>query len=198
MSRAVALGLLLAAGAGCVSLAPRPDHTRHYVLEPQPAAPEAARAPIAALGLGPVRLPAYLDRRELVTRRGPVEVNVASADRWAAPLEALFASALAEDLRAAVPAQDVVPEPWPAGNAPEWIVSVEVLRFEGEAEGTAVLEARWTVRRRGAAAAQGVTVARERGGAGDVAATVAALGRTLGALARDVAAAVGAAGGDRG
>jgi len=54
------------------------------------------------------------------------------------------------------------------------------------------------VRRRGAAAAQGVTVARERGGAGDVAATVAALGRTLGALARDVAAAIGAAGGDRG
>jgi uncharacterized lipoprotein YmbA len=71
---------------------------------------------------------------------------------------------------------------------------VDVLRFDGEPDGTAVLEARWTVRRGGARASRGVTVARERRAAPETAATVAALSRTIGALARDVAAALDASG----
>jgi uncharacterized lipoprotein YmbA len=49
------------------------------------------------LGVGPVRLPAYLDRREIVTRAGPARLEVASVDHWAAPLDVLFTSVLAED-----------------------------------------------------------------------------------------------------
>jgi uncharacterized lipoprotein YmbA len=178
-----------------MSLGPRPVPPRYYVLEAPAGTADPARAPAAVVGVRRVRLPPYLDRREVVTRDGPTKVEVASADRWAAPLDALFASALAEDLRVAVPAREVVTEPWPVGSAPEWVVSVEVLRFEGERDGTAVLEARWTVRRRGEPAREGVTAARERGAAGDVAATAAALSRTVGALARDLAAAIAAAGG---
>ena len=180
--------------AACMSLGPRPAPPRYYVLEAPAGTADPARAPVAAIGVRRVRLPPYLDRREVVTREGATEVAVASADRWAAPLDALFAGALAEDLRATVPAREVVAEPWPAASAPEWVVSVEVLRFEGERDGTAVLEARWAVRRRGEPAGEGVTAARERGGAaGDLAATVAALSRTVGALARDVAAAIAGA-----
>ncbi len=181
--------------AGCVSLGPRPAPPRYYVLEAPAGTAEPARAPVGAIGLRRVRLPPYLDRREVVTREGATEVVVASADRWAAPLDALFSGALAEDLRAAVPAREVVAEPWPAAGAPEWVVSVEVLRFEGERDGTAALEARWTVLRRGEPVREGVTAARDRGAAGDVAATAAALSRTVGALARDLAEAIAAAGG---
>lgn len=191
MRRAIALGAL-ALVAGCLSLGPRPDRTRYYVLETAASAPDPARPAIRAVGIGPVRLPAYLDRPELVTRAGPARLEVASVDRWAAPLDVLFTAALAEDLRAALPAHEVLAEPWPVGASPEWSVSVDVLRFEGEPDGTAVLEARWIVRRSGALAGQGVTIARERGAAPEVAATVAALSRAIGALARDVAAAVDA------
>jgi uncharacterized lipoprotein YmbA len=181
--------------AGCMSLGPRPAPPRYYVLEAPAGPAEGARAPVAAVGIRRVRMPPYLDRREVVTREGATEVVVASADRWAAPLDLLFSSALAEGLRAGVPAREVVTEPWPGGSAPEWVVSVEVLRFEGERDGTAVLEARWTVKRRGEPAGAGVTAARERGARGDVAAGAAALSRTLGTLARDVAAAIAAGGG---
>lgn len=190
MSRLLAAGVLLA--AGCLSLGPRPAPARYYVLEARAAPPEGSRAPVEALGLAAVRLPPYLDRRELVTRDGPARLEVAGGDRWGAPLDALLSSVLAEDLRVAVPAREVFPEPWPAASAPEWVLSVEVLRFEGEADGSAVLEARWHLRRRGQPAGDGVTSARERGAAGDVAATVEALSRTVATLAHDVAGAIAA------
>lgn len=192
MRPARALPAALALLTGCLSLAPRPDATRYYVLAPRAAAPAAAGEPLPALGLGPVRLPAYLDRPELVTRRDPARLEVAGDDRWAAPLDALVAGALAEDLRAVVPAREVVAWPWPAAAPPEWSVSVDVLRFEREPDGAAVLEARWVLRRGGEAVARGLTRARERPRTPGTAASVEALSATLGALAGEIAAAAGA------
>jgi uncharacterized protein len=194
---AIALGALLALAAGCLSLGPRPVRARYYLLEVEASSPDPVRPAIPEIGVGPVQLPAYLDRQEIVTRAGPARLEVASADRWAAPLDGLFTSVLAEDLRATVPARQVSAWPWPVGSAPEWSVSVDVLRFDGDPDGTAVLEARWIVRRGGTLATQGVTTARERTAAPEVAATVAALSRTIGALARDIAAAVEASRGER-
>lgn len=196
MRRAIALAAPLALVAGCLTLGPRPERTRWYVLEAEASAPGSTRPPTPVLGVGPVRLPAHLDRPEIVTRAGPARVEVASADRWAAPLDVLFTGVLAEDLRAAVPAREVLEWPWPVSGSPEWTVSVDVLRFEGEPDGSAVLEARWAVRRGGTLAKQGVTTARERGAAPGVAATVAALSRAIGVLARDIAAAVDAGRGE--
>ncbi len=187
MTRAI-LALTVAL-AGCMSLAPRPDRTRYYVLDAGPGAPPP-RAALPALGVGPVRLAAYLDRSEIVTRAGPARIEVATFERWGAPLDALLASALSEALREAVPAREVVTWPWPPGMTPEWTVAVDVLRFEREPDGTGVLEARWTLRRGAMLAGQGLTSARERAAAPGTGETVAALGRTVRTLARDVAAGV--------
>lgn len=190
MRPASAIAAALALLAGCLSLGPRADRTRYYALEPRPAPPPAGAAPLGVLGLGPVQLPAYLDRPELVTRGEGASVEVAGDERWAAPLEALFVAALAEDLRAGVPAREVVTWPWPAGAAPEWVVSVEVLRFERAPDGTAVLEARWALRRGAEAVERGLTRARERPAAAGSDASVGALGDAVAALARDLAAAL--------
>lgn len=190
MRHVLALAAPLVLVTGCLTFGPRPERTRYYVLEAGAGAADPSRPPLPALGVGPVRLPAYLDRPGIVTRAGPGRLEVAGADHWAAPLDELFTTALAEDLRAAVPARDVLGWPWPGSASPEWSVAVDVLRFDGEPDGTAVLEARWLLRRRGALVAQGLTAARERGEAPGAAATVAALGKAIGALARDVAAAL--------
>lgn len=190
MRPAIVFGAAFAVLAGCLTLGPRTDPTRYYVLEVEAVSPDPTRPAMPVLGVGPVRLPAYLDRPEIVTRVGPARLEVASVDRWAAPLDALFTSVLAEDLRAAVPARGVLGWPWPIGASPEWSVSVDVLRFEREPDGTAVLQGRWILRRGGAVANQGVTIARERGASPELAASVVALSRAVGALARDIAAAV--------
>ncbi len=125
-------------------------------------------------------LPPYLSRPEIATRLGPEQIAYATSDRWAAPLDELVARALAEDLRAGLPAGEVVRWPWPLGAPPDVSASVDLLRFEADADGGATLEARWTVTLRGRAPVTGETRVRERGAPGDTAGSVAALGRALG------------------
>jgi uncharacterized lipoprotein YmbA len=192
---AAALAAVLAAATGAAGcLDPIPDRTRWYTLpapaaSPAPAAatPAASPAGVATLGLGPVTLPPYLDRPEVVTRAAPERIDVSSRDRWAAPLPEQFRRALAEDLRALLPAWSVVEWPWPRNPPPDVAVAVDVLRFEADASGGALLEARWTVRRGAAAPVSGETRVAEAAPPGDVAASVAAMGRAAQALARDLA-----------
>jgi uncharacterized lipoprotein YmbA len=185
------VAVLLLAGA---CLEPRPITLRYYTLSSEPPVAPVAREPMAALGLGPVTLPPYLDRSELVTRVSPERVTFSSDDRWAAPLSAQFSRALADELRARVPAREVVSWPWPRDLAPPLAVAVQVQKFEAGVDGAAVLEARWTVTpgAGGAPLAAGETRVREVPATRDAAGSVGALGRAVGALARDVAGAVSA------
>ncbi len=187
-ARTTALAAVLAAAtAACASLDPRPDRSRYFSLPTEPpAAP--SDAPAVSLGLGPVTLPPYVDRPELATRVGPAEIAYAADSRWAAPLGELVRHALEEDLRARLPARDVVRWPWPLGNPPDVAVSVDVLRFEADAAGGATLEARWVVTAPGQAPATGRTLVQEPGPRGDAAASALSLSRALGALASEIAA----------
>src|SRR5262245_19194049 len=46
----------------------------------------AGSGPVS-IGVGPVIMPGYLDRTQIVTRSGPDRVKLASFHRWAEPLE---------------------------------------------------------------------------------------------------------------
>lgn len=175
-------------------LGPRVDGSRYFTLDAPGASAGAAPAagtPVAVLGLGPVTLPPYLSRPEVATRIGPEQLSYSSADRWAAPLEDLVAAALGEELRARLPAREVVRWPWPLGVPPDVSASVEFLRFEADAAGGATLHARWTVTARGKPPMTGETRLHEGGAAGDVPGSVAAMGRALSALAGQLAGVAG-------
>lgn len=176
-------------------LGPRVDASRYFTL-PAAGAPAgetpvartpAAGAPVPVVGLGPVTLPPYLSRPEVATRVGPEQLAYSSTDRWAAPLEDLVAAAIGEGLRAGIPAGAVLRWPWPLGAPPDVAISVEFLRFEGDAAGGATLEARWTVTARGKAPLTGETRLHEGGAPGDVPGSVAAMGRALSQLAGQLA-----------
>ena len=191
MRHAIAVLAALAVLPSC--LGPRTDSSRYFTL-PAAGAPSAG-APVASVGLGPVTLPPYLSRPEVATRIGPEEVAYAASDRWAAPLDELAVLALSEELRARLPAREILRWPWPLGSPPEVAVSVVFLRFEADAAGGGTLQARWTVSARGRAPVTGETRHQEKGAPGDVPGSVAALGRGLGALASDLAVAARPPGG---
>ncbi|HET8723664.1 MAG TPA: PqiC family protein [Anaeromyxobacteraceae bacterium] len=177
--------VLLAGGlAGCLS--PRPDTSRYFTL-PATGTATAAGAPVPLVGLGPVTLPAYLDRNELATRVSPEQVGYSGSDRWAAPLAGQVAGLLAEELRTRVPATDVVQWPWPLSPVPDVAVAVDFLRLDADAAGGATLHARWTVTARGRAPRQGETRIDEPGTAGDARSSVAAMGKALSSLAGQLA-----------
>lgn len=145
------LVLLLASFAGCTLLAPTHDVSRFYTLAVReastaPGAPTSGRAP--SVVVGPVVVPAYLDRNEVAVRVSPTEIRYTPTERWAEPLAANFTTVLAEDLSAALGSDRVVPQSAAAGLTPDFSVEVVVLRFEAGTDGSAQLTARWAVRDR--------------------------------------------------
>jgi uncharacterized lipoprotein YmbA len=182
--------LLLALVAALVACGPTKDTSRFFVLTAAEKQAEGARAP-RTLGLGPIEIPDYLDRPELIERVAPTEVRVQGSARWAAPLPEVLASTLAEDLEAQL-ATRVVAYPWDPTEPPPLAVEVKLRRFERQAGGPVELRADWTV-------VDGETLAPIRTGsvhitepviAPDPRATVAGLSRALDklsvAIARDV------------
>jgi uncharacterized lipoprotein YmbA len=192
MRNVLAAVAALALLPGCLS--PRPDTSRYFTL-PSSSATPAGGPGVASLGLGPIVLPPYVTRPEIASRTGPDEIRYAAGDRWAAPLDELVARSLADELRARVPARDVVRWPWPLQAPPEASVAVDFLRLEVDAAGGATLDARWTATVRGRPPLSGETRVKEPGQAGDTPASVAALGRALGRLSAEVATALRSGGG---
>lgn len=135
--------------AGCSSiLAARPDLSKFFILTAAQSGFEPAGVPLnhVTIGLGPVRLPAYLDRAEIVTRTEPNRLELSDTDKWAEPLESNFRRVLAANLAARLVSAQIVQFPWYSTTRLDYKVEVSVDRFERDASGNAHLIARWTIR----------------------------------------------------
>jgi uncharacterized lipoprotein YmbA len=190
MKRMLLLMLVLAAAC----LGPRPDLSAFFLLSPAPAPTGTVPAPVS-LGVGPVTLPGYLDRPELVVRVNENEIALSTTDRWAEPLAENLVRTLEDNLSALLPGSTYVDYPWFESRAPEYAVSLDVRRFEADATGAVVLDAAWRVGRGDSQVGGGQERIEEVASGPDRAAAVAAQSRALAELSRRIAASVrGAAG----
>ena len=135
--------------AGCTFLDPKPDPSRFFALaslpRTDPRAQDTAGTNALALGIGPVKLPGYLDRQEIVTRVSQNRFAVAENDRWAERLEENFSRVLSQNLSILLQTDRIVAYPWERSQQPTYQVQVEVLRFELNAEQVVELWARWNI-----------------------------------------------------
>jgi uncharacterized protein len=186
----LAFGLLLA--CGCSVLSPRPDPSRFFTLT---AIGEPGTNPGVlaghVLGIGPVTLPPYMDRPELVTRVGPNEVRSAAFDYWAGSLAKQFETTLSHDLQALLGPSSVQSYPWYAGAQADVVIEADVLQFERAVDGQAYLRARWRLRKgkSGEVLRAGESNLAHQA-APDAGSTVAALSELLGQFSRELADAV--------
>jgi uncharacterized lipoprotein YmbA len=137
--------------AGCSMLAPQADPTEFFVLkslaEINAGEAENRGADVGvAVGVGPIELPEYLDRPQLVRRQEGNRLEIEEARRWAERLQSGFARVLAENLRELLGARVLDRYPWSASEKIDYGVRVEVGRFEPTAGGMAELTARWFIR----------------------------------------------------
>jgi uncharacterized lipoprotein YmbA len=135
----------------CSVLEPRPDKTRFFVLA---SAEELGRAPATApeppveplvIGLGPIELPEYTVRNELVRRSRATEIEPARDERWGEPLESAVMRVLARNLSQTPGSADVREHPWFGADAPGIQVRIAFARFEGVERRRACVEARWEI-----------------------------------------------------
>ena len=134
------VGLLLLLLAGCAST----ETPRHYLLSALPGE-AAAQPPCFSLGIGPVKLPEYLNRPQIVTRASTNELTLGQFDRWAEPLDHTFLRVLAENVTKLLCTTSVSLFPWKASTQIDYRVEAEVMRMDGVLGGEAILEVWWAI-----------------------------------------------------
>ena len=197
----VLVGLSL---GGCGTLSPRSDPSRFFTLTAiaQPGATptkDSSNPAGVSLGIGPIRLPGYLDRQEIVIRVSQNRIDVSENDRWAEPLETNFTRVLGQNLSILLNTDQLVLYPWELNRKPNYQVEVEVLRFESNAGGDVQLSARWTVldTNKKIPLKSGESRLTRQPTSKSADASVAALSETLGDLSREIANAISAINGQR-
>ncbi len=194
-TRTLLTALLVTAALGlaaCASSQP----TRFFLLQPAATSPaqhpEPATEPGRVLGIGPVELPRYLDRPQIVTRGTGHRLEVAEFARWGEPLRDNLTRVLAQNLALQLPADRIERFPWARSGSIDYQVTLEITRFEGIEGAESVLSAHWQIRD----PASGETLMartsnlRATPQTPDHAGTVAALNQVLDALSREIGAAL--------
>jgi uncharacterized lipoprotein YmbA len=184
----VPCGVALCVLSGCFGSTPP---TQFYLVPSltsgDTAPPAAAGQRDLTLAVGPVTVPPYLDRPQLVTRTSRAKLALADFDQWAGPLADTIARVLSEDLSLLIPTERVVLYPWSRALDPDYQITVEVLQFDRGPGGEVVLAARWSLLDHdGQERVLRTARLSQAAGGADYEAMVTAMGRTLEALARDM------------
>jgi uncharacterized lipoprotein YmbA len=187
--RFVYVGLALALGACGSSPA-----VRYFGLETIGIAQQRDSDEAPILVIGPLRVPDYLKRPQMVGRRQGAELLVDEFNRWAEPLDEAIHRTVAVNVDGLLDGLVVIAFP----SGPSLEVSYRMFghidRFDADSTGNAVLEIQWGI---GDSSGQ-VAVAARRAryearadGSRDAAAIARAMSETIGQLSRDVAMEIG-------
>lgn len=174
---------------GCLSKPSAP--TKLYILSPLagPAIEMHNEAgEIMTIGVGPVHIPEYLDRPEIVTRINPNELKLAELDIWAEPLQVNFTRVLVENISRLLSTEPVAVFPWKASPQIDLQIDIELVRLDGDIAGKAFLIAQWSI----LDSSKSILFSKksqytESAGGTDYSALVAAQSRMIGALSHDIA-----------
>jgi uncharacterized lipoprotein YmbA len=153
----------------------------------------AAGAPSAApsnlsVAIGPVSVPAVVDRPQFVITKGANQVALDEFNQWASPLQNNISRVVAENLVALLGTQRVTLSSQTLGGDAAYRAGIDVQRFESMPVEGAVLDAVWTVRRSHDGVAQtGRTTVREAATEAGYAALAAAHSRAIARLSQDIA-----------
>jgi uncharacterized lipoprotein YmbA len=143
---ALLLGIVVLAGGGCsLFRSPTAPPATFYVLTATVEPGEVPPGRRLTLGLGPITLPPYLNRPEMVRRVTPNQLSFDEFNRWSEPLKDNVVRALGTDLDKLLGIERLVSYPWYNTTQIDYAVEVGILRFEPQPDGQAVLDARWSI-----------------------------------------------------
>src|SRR5207253_2250188 len=142
MSLAGRLGTMLCIlAAGCATTPP----ARLYTLSASSQTGETALD--ISVSVGPVSIPAAVDRPQIVVATAASQVRLDDFNRWASPLRENLSSVIAQNLAVLLGSSRVTRFPKTSSAGADFRVAIEVTRFESVPGQWATLDAAWTVRR---------------------------------------------------
>jgi uncharacterized protein len=184
MKNFIVVLFLAVVATGCSS-AP----SRFYTLNSTATGDGTASSTLAVL-VGPVSIPAEVDRPQFTVQVAPNRVAVDEFNRWAAPLSENIARAVAGDLSALLGTPRVAAMP-AANFTADYQVTINIQRFETVPGKSVLVDAVWVVRPPSRGTAQsGRTVASETVSDDSYDSLAAAHSRALAKVSSDIAAAI--------
>lgn len=133
--------------SGCISV-PNSPTPRFYVLEAIYENQVSKKINIAFdvfIGVGPVKIPEYQDRPQIVTRGREKMLNFAQFDRWGEPLDLGVARLIRENLMVMLPGAKISLYPWNPSVAVKYQVAVEIIQLDSELDKDLFLVSQWLV-----------------------------------------------------
>jgi uncharacterized lipoprotein YmbA len=177
-----ALGALI---GGCVSTPESRFFTLNATIN------HAVESSSLSVVVGPVSVPAAVDRPQIVVSTGPNQVRVDDFNRWASPLQNNISRVVADNLVSILGTPRVTVFPQTLSSSADYQAAVEVQSFGSALGEAATLDAVWTVRRvKDGKLQTGRTTVREPAPERGYDALAAAHSRAVARLSRDIAGAV--------
>ncbi len=179
--------------AGCLPAKGPSEPTKLYVLNSlhtlDPNAQPIARIGERIIAVGPIEMPEYTNRPQIITRSVKNEVQIGEFEKWAEPVKTLFFRVLADNLSILLDTDRVVAFPWKRATFVDYQVTVDVTRFDGNLGEDSVLRARWMIfgdDGRELLLSRHSTITEPSNG-GDINALVSAKSRALAQFSREIA-----------
>lgn len=136
------LGAVIVMLSGCATS----PLTRYYLLEAggyaQGERRDCSEESTTVIGIGPIDIPRYLDRPQIVTMVGANEMTFSELDQWGEPFKDGIARVIAQELQTLLCAE-VRDDPWQRSGRAQYRLKVTVSRLEGTFGGEAVLAVHW-------------------------------------------------------
>ncbi len=129
--------------AACGSSPP----VRYFALSTMDSVQQQDPDDAVTLGVGPLRLPEYLNRSQIVTRGPGSELEVDEFSRWAEPLTQALHRVVSTDVDNMMNGVTVIAFPWEAvvQNDVDYRLLGEVTRFDADRSGRVVLDIQWAI-----------------------------------------------------
>jgi len=112
--------------------------------EPQPARTSQEGMAIA---IGPVTIPAAIDRSQIVTRDGTNKIRLSENHRWAGPLQQDIAAVLADNISGLLKSERVAPFTREDLFEPTHRIIVDITRFDGQLDKEIILDVVWSIKK---------------------------------------------------
>jgi hypothetical protein len=171
----------------------RTPPAKFYTLQPVEQSPLGKSLPRdVALAVGPVAIPADMDRDEIVTRGAGNEVSFSEYHRWAGPLQQSIASVIAQNIATLLATERVTPFTRENIFQPTHRVVINTNRYDSQLAGEFLLNATWSIKDLKAKKLLLIrnSIIRESPESGTYDELVAAQSKALAALSREIAAAL--------
>ena len=118
--------------------------THFYVLDALPQT-ERANKQALAIGIGPITLPALLERKQMVTRLHDNTVQLAEFHQWAEPLKDTLPRVIVQNLAALQPTDVFRAYPWSAYGNVDYRIIIDIDSFAAETKKNVKFSASWAI-----------------------------------------------------